>query len=99
MSDFKDAYKKKLFTRWNKLSKDLTKLILELDKENARPILEEISFILVSYPDMESFMREYDAYLTSKETPSKSVSKKSKEKENNVISIFDFKSKKSDKDE
>jgi hypothetical protein len=90
MSSFDDAYKKKLFTRWNKLSKDLTKMILEIDRENARQVLEEIGFMLLSYPEMEKFIIEYEMYLNSKEKSKKSVDKKLKESENNVINIFDF---------
>lgn len=90
MSEFDDAHKKKLFARWNKISKDLTKLVLEIDRDNARPLLEEIGFMLLSYPEMENFLIEYEMYLYSKEKTKKPVDKKLKERENNVVSIFDF---------
>jgi hypothetical protein len=99
MNEFDDAYKKKLFVRWNKLSKELTRFVLELDSDSARPILEEIGFILGSYPNIEEFLLEYEMYMSSKEKSKKSVDKQLKERQNNVISIFDFKSRKSDKEE
>jgi tRNA nucleotidyltransferase/poly(A) polymerase len=91
MSNFDELKKKKMFVRWNKISNELTKLVLEVDKENARQILEEIGFMLLSYPSMEKFMLEYEIYLHTKEKLKKSVDKKPKKRENNVVSIFDFK--------
>jgi len=93
MSSFEEERKKKLFNRWNKLSKDMSKIIFDIDHENARPILEEIGYTLLSYPNMDMFLLEYEKYLFDKQSSKKKSSDK-EESENNVINIFDFRDKK-----
>lgn len=93
MTDFNEEYKKKLFAKWNKLSKEMTKVILEIDRENARPILEEIGYILLTYPEMQKFIIDYEMFLNKKAKAKKSIDKKPKKRENEedkVVSIFDF---------
>jgi hypothetical protein len=101
MSTLEEERKKKLFMRWNKLSKDLTKLIYDIDRDNARPILEEMGYTLLSYPNMDQFLIEYDTYLFNKQPkPGKnSLDKNEKEPQDNVVNIFDFKNKDVKKDE
>jgi hypothetical protein len=96
MSSFEEERKKKMFARWNKISKDLTKLIVEIDRENARGILEELGYIFLSYPSIDAFIIEYDTYLFNKSKKKKPVDKSEKETQNNVVNIHDFINKKDD---
>lgn len=98
MTIFEDERKKRLFKRWGNVSKDLIKVLAEVDDANARAILEEIGFILLSYPAVDNFLMEYEEHLYNKKSKINLLDVYEKENKNNVVNIFEFKNKKLEED-
>lgn len=93
MGTFEEEHKKRLFGRWSKISSELIKVLVEVDQDNARAILEEIGIILLSYPKTDNFLLEYDIFLNSKKNL---LDTRTKDAEDNVVNIVEFKNRNSE---